>query len=182
MSDSSALPSHPFWEYSLRLYARPGVQQACLQLQDEFDLDVNIVLFCAWTGAEGPGQLHAEELQRCIAQGGVWQHEVVKPLRSIRRRLKTELLGASPELSAAFRPGVQSLEIEAEHVQQLILADTVPIDRGVRGSREAVANLLAYTNVSGLAPTGPVRGPLLTILQQAFPADADKMIADYWPV
>ncbi|MGI9307712.1 MAG: TIGR02444 family protein [Gammaproteobacteria bacterium] len=181
MSESNELPSHPFWGYSLRLYAQPGVQQACLQLQDEFDLDVNLVLFCVWTGAEGPGELRPEELAQCIAQGGLWQREVVKPLRLIRRRLKTESMGAPQALSAAFRPGVQSLEIEAEHVQQLILADIVPVQRGTTGPGVAVANLLAYTHSSGLAPTGPVRQFLLTILGRAFPAE-DEDFSEYWPV
>ena len=31
------------------LYAQPGVADACLKLQDEFGLDVNLVLFCIWS-------------------------------------------------------------------------------------------------------------------------------------
>ena len=34
-----------FWGFSLRIYARQDVPQACLALQDEGGADVNLVLF-----------------------------------------------------------------------------------------------------------------------------------------
>ena len=49
---SDFLP-HPFWNFSLELYAGDGVAEACLDLQERRGCDVNILLFCCWLGASG---------------------------------------------------------------------------------------------------------------------------------
>jgi uncharacterized protein (TIGR02444 family) len=174
VNEQKNFPSHPFWDYSLRLYGRPGVEEACLVLQDEFDLDVNIVLFCLWAGTAGPGQLTAAELSECIARGGLWQREVVQRLRYIRRTLKQDALGATPELITVFRPRAQSLELAAEHTQQLLLAGSAPDTRGTTNSSIAVTNLRAYVNAAGLAADGNAQAAVLIILKNAF-ADIDSV-------
>lgn len=141
---SNALPDHPFWNYSLWLYAQPGVSDACLRLQDEHGLDVNLVLFCIWSGLAGPGQLTRDELTEAMARGGQWQSDVVGPIRKIRRTLKQDPLGADNELVAYFRPRAQALELEGEHVEQLILASLVPLSRGAQGRDAAESNLRDY--------------------------------------
>ena len=45
--------ANPFWRFSLRTYRAPGVQEACLALQDRCGADVNLLLFCGWTGRDG---------------------------------------------------------------------------------------------------------------------------------
>ena len=40
-----------FWDFSVRTYGVPGVSQACLALQDERGVDVNMLLYCIWIGA-----------------------------------------------------------------------------------------------------------------------------------
>lgn len=139
-----ALPEHPFWNYSLWLYAQPGVSDACLRLQDEHGLDVNLVLFCIWSGLAGPGQLTRDELTAAMARGGQWQSDVVEPIRNIRRTLKKDSLGADKELVAYFRPRAQALELDGEHVEQLILASLVPLTRGAQGRDAAEGNLRDY--------------------------------------
>ena len=168
MNEQKKFPSHPFWDYSLQLYRLPGVEHSCLVLQDEFDLDVNIVLFCIWSGAEGPGKLSAAEITECVARGGRWQRDVVQRLRYIRRTLKQDELGATPELIEIFRPRTQKLELAAEHVQQLLLAGIVPDTRGATGSNAAISNLHLYLDETGLAADGNAQEAILIILQNAF--------------
>jgi uncharacterized protein (TIGR02444 family) len=36
---------HPFWKFSLPLYARPGVAETSLALQDRCNADVNMLFF-----------------------------------------------------------------------------------------------------------------------------------------
>ena len=43
----------PFWRFSLDYYARPGVAEACLQLQDAACVDVNVLLFLIWRAMAG---------------------------------------------------------------------------------------------------------------------------------
>ena len=144
MADS--LRNHPFWNYSLWLYAQPGVSDVCLRLQDEHGLDVNLVLFCIWSGLKGPGQLTQDELGMAIARGGQWQTDVVEPIRTIRRTLKQDPLGADKDLLKYFRPRAQALELDGEHVEQLILASLVPVNRGEQSRSAAEGNLQRYLN------------------------------------
>ncbi len=128
----------------MRLYAQPGVSDACLRLQDEHGLDVNLVLFCIWSGLAGPGKITPDELSSAIARAGNWQKNVVEPIRNIRRTLKHDSLGASEELVQYFRPRTQALELDGEHVEQLILASLVPLERGRQGRDAAWHNLQNY--------------------------------------
>ena len=148
---ADSFPEHPFWTFSLALYAQPGVADACLKLQDEFGLDVNLVLFCIWCGMDGPGELAAAELSECTIRAGRWQSEVVERIRYIRRTLKQDHLGAPADLVKIFRPKVQALEIEGEHVEQLLLASVVPLSRGATGVAAARQNLSAYLSWAGLS-------------------------------
>ena len=77
--------SNPFWEFSLAHYALDGVPQACLALQDEFGLDVNVLLYGAWLAAMDRCLTleHLEDMERHIAP---WRDRVVQPLRALRRQ------------------------------------------------------------------------------------------------
>jgi uncharacterized protein (TIGR02444 family) len=165
MPDS--LPHHPFWTYSLRLYGQPQVQDACLKLQDEHGLDVNLVLFCIWCGLDGPGQLTADELNTAIARGGRWQKEVVERIRYIRRTLKQDPLGAHKEFIDFFRPRVQALELDGEHVEQLTLAASVPLERGTRSRAAAESNLRTYLDRCAVCEGSQAAELVATVLNAA---------------
>lgn len=115
-------PDHPFWDFSLATYGRDGVAEACLALQEMHGADVNILLFCAWAGGNGVRLDRAQIEAVCEAVRG-WHEEVVRPLRSVRRRLKSPLDGSPlSELQVALRARIQKIEIDAEHIEQLRLA------------------------------------------------------------
>jgi len=164
---TAEFPDHPFWPFSLQLYAQPGVAAACLELQDDYGLDVNLVLFSIWCGLRGPGVLQADELSECVTRAGRWQTEVVACIRRVRRTLKADSLGATAELVQAFRPQVQALEIDAEHLEQLLLASIVPLQRGPRGAAAARLNLAAYLQAAGLDPQGAVNAAAGRVLAAA---------------
>ena len=101
---------NPLWDFSLAVYARPGVPAACLDLQDRRGLDVNVLLFAAWAGAACGVRLSAEELARVDSAIADWRTEVVRPLRAVRRRVKGEV--------AALYAHLKATELEAERIQQ----------------------------------------------------------------
>jgi len=76
-----------FWNFSLRFYARPGIADICLDLQDSFSADVNVLLYVLWQ-AQRRRRLAAVEIERLIALIDDWQLHVVRPLRGVRRFLK----------------------------------------------------------------------------------------------
>lgn len=115
--------SDEFWAFSLALYARAGVPERCLRLQDEGGLDVNLVLFCLWSGLSR-GAPPAPVWPQILRLAEIWAEIVVVPLRRIRRAMKG---GFAPEEAAllqadAVRSEVKRLELAAEERQQRALA------------------------------------------------------------
>ncbi|MEN3952297.1 TIGR02444 family protein [Iodidimonas sp. SYSU 1G8] len=106
-----------FWDFSVRLYGRPGVEDACLSLQDDFGADVNMVLFCLWRGP-----LSVAALDDALAAARPVREGCVVPLRRLRRALSRD------GDEAALRRAVKAAELEAERLAQARLAATVPDD------------------------------------------------------
>jgi uncharacterized protein (TIGR02444 family) len=108
-----------FWMFAVTLYADPVVQAECVGLQDEFDVDVNVLLFCAFAGASRGVLLSSAQLQQAEDYVAPWRNDVVKPLRAVRRALKPFATG--PAAAAALRNNVKALELEAERVECAML-------------------------------------------------------------
>ena len=91
--------------------------EACLHLQNRHDLDVNLVLFAAFVGAERGQSLTASNLKAARARVDAWHREVVRPLRAVRKRLKTGPPPAPDGITAHLRRWIQQVEIEAELIE-----------------------------------------------------------------
>jgi uncharacterized protein (TIGR02444 family) len=119
-SDTAERGAKPgFWSFSTALYSRPGVKEACLELQ-EAGLDVNIALWIVWmviTGREPGGALG-----QAVELSALWRARVVQPLREARDGLKPAPDFVAPDAAAAFRKQVLGAELEGERLQQLALA------------------------------------------------------------
>ncbi|MEH6642649.1 MULTISPECIES: TIGR02444 family protein [Halomonadaceae] len=119
MRDSNTLDSTrlqrlqqtPLWEFALALYAKPGVETACLTLQEEAELDVCELLFHCWLYSYG-----LEAIPRAAArqrkQRRQWQSSVTAVLRGLRRDLKAS--AASSDSVAALRETIKQAELMAE--------------------------------------------------------------------
>ncbi len=105
-----------FTAWSMALYARPQVEACCLRLQDEYGLDVNVVLFCYWYGARGGVMddalwLRIEEIsEQC-------QNRLVRPLREARRWLKGPVFEPNED-RLRLRERIREDELDAELLQQ----------------------------------------------------------------
>lgn len=147
------LPAHPFWDWSLEIYGRPGVEEALLDLQDRLGLDVNLLLFACWTGATGRGRLTDGEWTRLIGGTADWRASVIEPIRAVRRHLKDR--GDMPG-ATALRERVKALELDAEHAAQLAIAGmaTDMSESGVATAEriaDASANLEGCIAAAGLS-------------------------------
>src|SRR5262249_51653329 len=135
-----------FWNFSLQLFAKPGVAAACIALQDGLGLDVNLLLYCCWHG-RACRRLGEEEVRRAISAVEGWQRDVVQPLRAVRRRLKTGVPPITAAECEALRRKVNDLELESEHVAQMAL-EALPAPPPGRRSVVA-ANLALYLRLMG---------------------------------
>lgn len=119
----TALPIEgPHWSFALRLYAKAGVSEACLVLQDRMGVDVNVLLFALFAAMDRCVALDERDLQAIDDQVASWRDEVVLPLRSIRRRLKSGPEPAPDVATEALRDKVKRSEIAAEQIEQAIMA------------------------------------------------------------
>src|SRR5215208_7844218 len=115
--------TNPFWRFSLRIYRAPGIQEACLALQERCGADVNLLLFCGWIGRQGR-ELDRRSLGLAIDRVGSWQSEVIAPLRVARRGLKRQCAdGAAAELALSLRKRLLGLELDLERAEQAMLAE-----------------------------------------------------------
>lgn len=112
--------SASFWEFSLAVYSKAGVPDACLELQDKHRADVNIVLFMLWVAEQGR-RLDAEDIAKLTGLIAEWQNDVVRPLRFARRFLKTPALEWQLPETAALRARIKADELEAERLQQSVM-------------------------------------------------------------
>jgi uncharacterized protein (TIGR02444 family) len=107
----------PFWRFSLAYYRMQGVADACLVLQEEAGVDVNLLLFLLWqaTLARSLSVADVEALEERIAP---WREVTIVPLRRVRRALKTPPALLAAATAEVFRTKVKGIELEAERLQQ----------------------------------------------------------------
>jgi uncharacterized protein (TIGR02444 family) len=106
-----------FWVYSLSHYARSGVAERCLQYQDEYDANVNMLLLCCWLGSCGI-EITNKDIAAAWEKIEQWEHCAVQPLRRVRRFMTASVLMGS---SASIVSTLKELEITAEKMAQNIL-------------------------------------------------------------
>lgn len=164
--------SESFWDFSVRSYRTENVAEACLSLQDERGVDVNMLLYCCWFGVTR-GQQQAEFFQNVFEFSESWAVQVVRPLRYVRTWMK--LAGCHDprmptETCMEFREKVKGVEFTAEKIQQDVLESlTVSIvekDLALADQLGAIAkNIHQYFATVNIITDDFVRERLLTIIQ-----------------
>ena len=107
------------WDWAVAAYARDGVEEACLDLQDGYDQSVPYLLWAAWAAATGRA-LDAEALEMGGETARVWDSAAIEPLRVIRRRLKKPLPDMGDPARETLREKVKAAELTGE---RLLLED-----------------------------------------------------------
>lgn len=172
-----------FWRFAVAVYARPGVEAACLSLQDTHGFDVPMTLFCAYAGLRR-GRLPEAALTAAIAASTVWRVDVVAPLRAIRRRMKTALEAADgassataaprlPPTAPGVRAQVKAAELAAEEAQIRLLAQWAASAQGPAGPAAADANFARYAAVAGAPHPGARAAPWALLCAAAVDVLAD---------
>lgn len=125
------------WDWTLAAYARPGVPEACLELQDRFGRNTSFLLWAVWAGGAGRAP-DAMRFAEAATVARAWEAETLAPLREVRRRLKA----ARPPIDDAAREGlredVKAAELRAERVLMEMLEALTPQAGGGDDAREAL--------------------------------------------
>jgi uncharacterized protein (TIGR02444 family) len=147
MSDDAKIPvsKSPFWRFSVKFYAVPGVAPACIELQDRAGVDVNVLFFLLWNATLRRSFNHEQiaDIERKI---GAWRDMTVVPLRAVRRALRAPPPAIASDIAEGFRSRIKAVELEAERLQQEALyelAQSSPIGESATSPEEAARRSVA---------------------------------------
>lgn len=137
----------PFWQFSLAFYRQPEVAAACIRLQDEAGVDVNMLFFLLWNASQ-KRRLSAADVAAIDRTIAGWRQTVVVALRDLRRALKSAPAPIEAGAAELFRTKVKGLELESERLEQEALYDLArpsPLGEAATSVEEAArANVAAY--------------------------------------
>ncbi len=103
------------WERASRAYESAEVERLCLELQDERGQCVSYLLWAIWAGEQGR-TVNADLAGQAAELARDWEASVLKPLRAVRRRLKSAVAGISDSAREASRERLKDEEIAAERL------------------------------------------------------------------
>ncbi|OYW96202.1 MAG: TIGR02444 family protein [Alishewanella sp. 32-51-5] len=110
------LNADAFWQVSLAFY--PQVQPLCLQLQDHWQANVNLLLLLSYTEQLG-WQLNDESLAQALQQLAPLSQQITQVLRQCRRELPKLPLDSSQQTE--LKQGILQTELVAERLEQQLL-------------------------------------------------------------
>jgi len=118
------------WAFALEIYAKPGISDACLTLQNEAGVDVMLLLAIVFAATRQRILLTPAEIGRLDEACRPWREQIVWPLRSIRAGLKGGPQPAPSSDTELFRSRIKAAELEAERLQNQLLVDSLPMRPG----------------------------------------------------
>lgn len=101
------------WEYSCNVYKQADIEEACLILQNKYDVNVPLLLFLYWSG-QYKGVLVSDMAELLVTETQHWNDVCIEPLRKIRADMKTKATGDANESWWGMRESVKHLELQAE--------------------------------------------------------------------
>jgi uncharacterized protein (TIGR02444 family) len=123
---TSQSPDLQFWNFSQKVYAAPGVHQECLDLQDNFGVDINLLLFCVYAGACCKISLSNADIAAIENLVMPWRVGVIMTVRNSRRTMKSAIANLKPDLrtaAEALRTKIKAIELEGEYFEQQLLTE-----------------------------------------------------------
>lgn len=165
------------WTFALAIYAKPGVAEACLALQDEAGVDVMMLLTTTFAAVKHRLLLAPDEIRALNEACRLWREQIVWPLRAIRSGLKAGPQPAPSEATEQFRSQVKALELAAEKLQNKLLVECLPLrppeKETVRPEqlRTVLENVVSvFAEGRGAAPKASLLSSIDTIVEAAIPA------------
>jgi len=143
--------AEPLWDFAVRVYARAGVENTCLALQDDWHADVPVVFYLLWAGLQGR-RLSTEDIEATVARVEAWQTRVVGPIRQLRRALRAagDMASALVGDMKAVRDDLKQVELDAERRELEFLSSITVGSRGEPGETTTKANLITYLDFLGV--------------------------------
>ncbi|MCT6701268.1 TIGR02444 family protein [Rheinheimera sp. 4Y26] len=151
-----------FWQFSLALY--PGIQPLCLQWQDSYGANVNLLLLLLYLQKQ---QLQCEPGDiRLLQQSLNAEQQFTLALRQLRRSLPA---GLNAKAAEQMKQALLKAELSAEQLEQQQLIATLPQCRlsKVLPATNKVSLLTLYLQLLDVVLTDELQAQILDLDQQA---------------
>lgn len=149
-------PNDPFWNFSIHYYSQEKVSDSLLYLQNQYNLDVNLMLLSIWAGCDNGMCINKDQFSTLDITANKLQRIVISPLRKIRGDLKPLNKKNTDELEY-LRNSIKDLELFAEHVVQINLSHQLGSFTDILVTKDhktaAELNLMTYFDYGNMKPT-----------------------------
>ncbi|KKO48542.1 hypothetical protein VT06_11605 [Arsukibacterium sp. MJ3] len=109
------------WQFSLALY--PKIQQWCLDWQDSFGVNINLLLLLCYLEQQRIS-LTAKQLQQLSAKLEHFNRQFTQPLRALRRNSNHTSLSAAAQQQ--LKQTLLAAELSLEQLEQQLLIEHCP--------------------------------------------------------
>jgi uncharacterized protein (TIGR02444 family) len=139
-----------FWEFSEARYQLEPVKEACLRLQNEFGLSVNMLLFCLWLAESQRQALSVEFVTQESSEFNRFDREALQPFRAKRMEAKDD------ENGDWLYQSLLNMELSLEEQAQALLIKAMLSSRSLERvvNNAEVQSLRVYLATKGLAMEG----------------------------
>ncbi len=72
-----------FWLFSVALFSRTNVEEACLCLRDKYNLNINLLFFCCWLANQKYPPLSERDVLIIIEKVSPWHDKIIKELNKL---------------------------------------------------------------------------------------------------
>ncbi|VAW61172.1 hypothetical protein MNBD_GAMMA09-361 [hydrothermal vent metagenome] len=120
-------PNSSFWQYSTQIWSLPEVEPACLNLQNSFGLNVNMLLYSCWIGEQSLC-LSDDDLQTLLDSVKPWQ-TIIQPLRDSRKMMQQNLIAMPTGMVNQTIKNISEMELNAEHMAQLAMEKALNLSK-----------------------------------------------------
>jgi len=142
------LDAQQLWQYSIRVYAQEPVKNTCLNLQDEFGANVNIILLCML--------LDNAQILLSVDDLGVLQKAIsaadnkLKRMRDERKAIKRSSTAAIEDIQTQYQLALND-ELEMEREQQRTLVTVFNALESKKSFKELQAKSIATAKTSPMS-------------------------------
>ncbi|EGM77092.1 TIGR02444 family protein [Rheinheimera sp. A13L] len=160
-SGKKILSSEQFWRYSLSLY--PAIKDLCLQWQDNYGVNINLLLFLLYLDKQQQSVSEAQLLQL----EDLLKHfstEVTQSIRALRRTLPSPWLES--DMQQPLRQQLLNTELAAEKLEQQLLVQQFN-QLGLTDDLLPYSQLLDHYLVLIQAPVEQLDAEILDLYQQS---------------
>lgn len=175
-------PHSDLWRFSVDIYQRPDVEPTCLELQDRYQVDVNILLYCCWLGQQHR-LLNSDQINTMMSTTQPWHASILQPLRDAHKMMKNHIIALPAELLDQTIDNIKEMELNAERMAQLSLEKCFSIEALQLAEADTAAacatqNLMAYTGqIEAIGSIGDISQQISLILAAIFDDEESVQMA-----